>query len=218
MYVCKTWCKYADVFLHVLLCVAVCCSVLQCVAVCCSVLQSIAVYCSLVPVYLKNNTSDDDCVYYRVCITLGALKRSNEGALDLLHLRSVEKCWEGIANPTWGDIFESSKLKAQSSNVSFATFQWKETFELWALSFETAFENVTASGIGCIWGFGLHVRGRMTAICGTGWMGLSMCLVGWQGRRAWDCARLLKLLCRPTWSFGSCVSLPAALSFVTDWC
>ena len=42
------------------------------------------------------------------------------------------------------------KLKAQSSNVSFATFQWKETFELWALSFETAFENVTPSGIGCI--------------------------------------------------------------------
>ena len=41
------------------------------------------------------------------------------------------------------------KLKTQSSNVSFATFQWKETFELWALSFETAFENVTPSGIGC---------------------------------------------------------------------
>ena len=41
------------------------------------------------------------------------------------------------------------KLKAQSSNVSFSTFQWKETFELWALSFETAFENMTASGIGC---------------------------------------------------------------------
>ena len=40
-------------------------------------------------------------------------------------------------------------LKAQSSNVSFATFQWKERFELWALSFETAFENVTPSGIGC---------------------------------------------------------------------
>jgi len=29
-----------------------------------------------------------------------------------------------------------SNLKAQSSNVSFATFQWKETFELWAWSFE----------------------------------------------------------------------------------
>ena len=41
--------------------------------------------------YPKNNTSDDDCVYYRVCITLGALKRSDEGALDLLHLGSVEK-------------------------------------------------------------------------------------------------------------------------------
>jgi len=40
------------------------------------------------------------------------------------------------------------KLKAQSSNVSFATFQWKETFDLWALCFETAFENVTPSGIG----------------------------------------------------------------------
>jgi len=42
------------------------------------------------------------------------------------------------------------KLKARNSNVSFATFQWKETFELWSLSFETAFENVTPSGIGCI--------------------------------------------------------------------
>ena len=40
-------------------------------------------------------------------------------------------------------------LKAQSSNVSFATFQWKETFELWALRFETPSENVTPSGIGC---------------------------------------------------------------------
>jgi len=41
------------------------------------------------------------------------------------------------------------KLKAQRSNVSFATFQWKETFDLWALSFETAFKNVTPSGISC---------------------------------------------------------------------
>jgi len=45
------------------------------------------------------------------------------------------------ANPTWGDIFESSlkaqstKLKAQSSNVSFHWNVAKETFELWALSF-----------------------------------------------------------------------------------
>ena len=41
------------------------------------------------------------------------------------------------------------KLRAQSSKVSFATFQWKETFELWALSFATAFQNVTPSRIGC---------------------------------------------------------------------
>jgi len=42
-----------------------------------------------------------------------------------------------------------SKLKAQSSNVSFHWNLAKETFELWAFSFETAFENVTPSGIGC---------------------------------------------------------------------
>jgi len=41
------------------------------------------------------------------------------------------------------------KLRARSSNVSFAMFRWKETLELWALSLETAFENVTPSGIGC---------------------------------------------------------------------
>jgi len=41
------------------------------------------------------------------------------------------------------------KLKAQSSNVSFATFHSKETFELWALSFERVFKNVTPSGILC---------------------------------------------------------------------
>jgi len=54
--------------------------------------------------------------------------------------------------------------KAQSSNVSFATFQWKETFELWALSFETA---VAPSGIGCtchmcdVWYTNSHVARNM---------------------------------------------------------
>jgi len=42
------------------------------------------------------------------------------------------------------------KIKTQSSNVSFTTFQWKETFKGWVLSFETTFENVTPSGIDCI--------------------------------------------------------------------
>ena len=50
-----------------------------------------------------------------------------------------------------------SKIKAQSSNVSFATFQWKETFKLWALSFERAFENVTPSGIGCTDVYMIHM-------------------------------------------------------------
>jgi len=45
------------------------------------------------------------------------------------------------------------KLKAQGSNLSFATFQWKETFELRALSFETAVENVTPSGCAYIFSF-----------------------------------------------------------------
>jgi len=38
-----------------------------------------------------------------------------------------------------------SRLKARSSNVSFATFQWKETFELWVLSSERAFQMPTAT-------------------------------------------------------------------------
>ena len=41
-----------------------------------------------------------------------------------------------------------SKLKPQTSNVSFTTFQWKETFKLWALSFVRAFEIVTSNGPG----------------------------------------------------------------------
>jgi len=41
------------------------------------------------------------------------------------------------------------KLKAQSSNVSCHWNVAKETFELWALSFETWFENVNISGTGC---------------------------------------------------------------------
>jgi len=39
--------KCSHVRIHMLWCVAVCCSVLQCVAVCCSVLQCVAVCCSV---------------------------------------------------------------------------------------------------------------------------------------------------------------------------
>jgi len=40
-------------------------------------------------------------------------------------------------------------VTAQSSNVLFALFQWKETFELWACALKELFEYLTPSGIGC---------------------------------------------------------------------
>jgi len=57
-----------------------------------------------------------------------------ESCVDLL------LCWSTTSNPTWGDIFEtqSSKLKRL-----FSLKRGKRDFRLWALSFETAFENVT---------------------------------------------------------------------------
>jgi len=69
-----------------------------------------------------------------------------------------------------------SRLKAQSSNISFATFQWKETFELWALSFETAFENVIPLGIGC------RRVNELSLIAVDVWMRLYTC--------EWDCRRV----------------------------
>ena len=54
-----------------------------------------------------------------------------------------------------------SKLKAQSLNFSFHWNVAKETFELWALIFETAFENVTPSGICCICTFFLRRHREM---------------------------------------------------------
>jgi len=39
------------------------------------------------------------------------------------------------------------KFKVQSSNVSFVWNMAKETFELWALSFETVFENVSLAPV-----------------------------------------------------------------------
>jgi len=58
-----------------------------------------------------------------------------------IHLRRI------TANTTW--FFESSKLKARTSLVQ--CFDEKRLSSFWALSFETAFENVTPSGIGCIY-------------------------------------------------------------------
>ena len=43
-----------------------------------------------------------------------------------------------------------SKARSKSSNVSLATFQWKETYEFLASSVGRAFENVISNGIGCV--------------------------------------------------------------------
>ena len=51
------------------------------------------------------------------------------------------------ANPSWDDIFESSKLKARTSLLPRFNGKRRSSFELWV--FETAFENVTPGGIGC---------------------------------------------------------------------
>jgi len=67
-------------------------------------------------------------------------------ACDICHIHRI-RYMSYTAKPTWDVNFR--KLKAQSSNISFATFQSKETFELGTLSFETAFENITPRGIGC---------------------------------------------------------------------
>ena len=58
-----------------------------------------------------------------------------------------------------------SKLKAQSSNVSVHWNVEKETFELCASSFGTAFENVTPSGIGCINFFLFPRTWSLSALC-----------------------------------------------------
>jgi len=50
----------------------------------------------------------------------------------------------------WHFRIALSKLKAQSSNVSFHWNLAKETFEVWALRFGTTFENVTPRAIGCV--------------------------------------------------------------------
>jgi len=67
--------------------------------------------------------------------------------------------WQGQHIPL-GVTFSKalSQLKAQSSNVSFHWNVAKETVELWVLSFEAAFENVTLNGMGCSMLQGCRVR------------------------------------------------------------
>ena len=94
------------------------------------------------------------------------------------------------------------KLKAQSSNISFATLQWQETFELWVSSFETTFEDVIgctiSSGLGHIlflWNtfyYTSTVRGQQECDSSKGGLQNASTTRGW--RQTKDC--------RKTWSIG----------------
>jgi len=96
----------------VLQCVAVCRSVMQCVAVCCIVLQCATVRCS--------DCNILQCVH-QIFGKQGSGIICTTKLLDLV----VQPIPPGV---TFSNAV--SKLRAQSSNVSFATFQWKETLEL----------------------------------------------------------------------------------------
>jgi len=74
IYVCYCVYLYCEkcVHIHVLQCVAVCCSVLQCVAVCCSVFQYYCVYLDCernVYIYIHTHTvAEDCCLEVQLCI------------------------------------------------------------------------------------------------------------------------------------------------------
>jgi len=73
---------------------------------------------------------------------------------EVLYLKALDRglpvlLWYSLSYLGWHFRKDVLNLKSQSSKVSFHWNVAKETFELWALSFESAFENVTPSGIGC---------------------------------------------------------------------
>jgi len=73
----------------------------------------------------ENNTDYPTWVYVKV-------SKTGKVSLSFVHFRMPIPLGVTFSNAV-------SKLKAQSFNVTFATFQWKETFEFWALSFKRAF-------------------------------------------------------------------------------
>jgi len=107
------------------------------------------------------------CVYVGTCERVCVCERGNKrrerekGKRERKEYRAISIRDHAISRPIpnvqpipLGVTFSKalSKLKAQSSNVSFHWNVAKETFELWSLSFDTAFENVTqvGSGVLCI--------------------------------------------------------------------
>jgi len=122
-------------------CVAVCCSVLQCVAVCCSVLQCVAVCCSVLQCVAVCCSAQS---FATIRIALDKSADFPEHLLRvqyelILHLQPIPFGWHSRK------LFQSSKLKARTS-------LYAEMWQKRCLSFElceTAFENVTSSGIDC---------------------------------------------------------------------
>ena len=157
--------------------VAVCCSVLQCVAACRSVLQCVAV-CCIVPLWCIQTFPRCTGHLTRQIVCSFAWQRNfpksdiwEFSRISIVHVlygkSSSELIFENSFLPFCGrERFKNlalcllyilyhlrwhSRMQARKSLLprSFASFQWKETFELWVLSFETAFENVTAGGMRC---------------------------------------------------------------------
>ena len=107
------------------------------------------IYLLLVPQYASN-------IWCWICLLEREQKQRERGPRRDLGALESPGCHNHSRTTSWPRLHRQSylgwhfrKFKAQSSKVSFTMFQWKHTFELWGLSFETAFENVTPSGIGC---------------------------------------------------------------------
>ena len=101
-------------------------------------------------ILLLSKMSHIKCDWYKTCFCFCL-----ECGLEQLSYKRMFRTRSGTANPIWGDIFESS-FKAQSSKLErlFSLKRVKRdvrplSFELWALSFERAFENFTPSGTCC---------------------------------------------------------------------
>jgi len=110
-----------------------------CIQICSFIHQSIRCICMYG--YMLINI-----IYLCVSIFIGAVSSRNASRIRLVTSINTHKSQVYIyvymciyVQPIpLGVTFSNavSKIKAHSSNASFATFQWKEPFEHWALSFE----------------------------------------------------------------------------------
>jgi len=166
--------QWFSVCCSVLQCVAMCCSVLQCAIgsrLCDSLSTHFTLHCNTLQHTVQHTATHSA----RQCNTLRhartrvggrdckirwprsfALQRTashcNTPQHSATHCNTLQDAFASPAG-TFSKAVSTWKLKTQSSSFSFATFQWKETFKLWALSFERAFENVTTGRIGCTFFF-----------------------------------------------------------------